>query len=74
MRRPAVRPLARSPGAVLTQVAVGDGDVLVLGREPGLNIRRLLHGSVSCYCRGHSRCAVIVVPTAPGRGHEAAGS
>jgi nucleotide-binding universal stress UspA family protein len=48
------------PGAALTSIADA-GDMIVLGRgEPGL--RRVLHGSVSGYCRRHSRCPVVVVP------------
>ena len=48
------------PGAALTDIATAD-DLIVVGRgEPGL--RLLLHGSVSHYCRRHSRCPVVVVP------------
>jgi nucleotide-binding universal stress UspA family protein len=48
------------PGAALTDIATAR-DLIVVGRgEPGL--RRVLHGSVSHYCRSHSRCPVVVVP------------
>lgn len=48
------------PGEVLTKLA-GPGDLLVVGREPELNLNRLVHGSVSGYCREHARCPVFVV-------------
>ena len=67
MRNPAVRPLARSEhgnGPSCPAAAAGE-------QAPGASIRRLLHGSVSRYCRGHSHCPVIVVPAAPGRGYVA---
>src|ERR1700730_14549759 len=48
------------PGAALTDIAT-DGDLMVVGGgEPGL--KRALHGSVSHYCREHSRCPVVIVP------------
>jgi nucleotide-binding universal stress UspA family protein len=50
------------PGAVLTEVAAADDDVLVVGAEPRWSIRRILHGSVGDYCCGHAHCPVIVVP------------
>jgi nucleotide-binding universal stress UspA family protein len=50
------------PGAVLTDIAKADGDVIVVGQEPSLTVRRVLHGSVSQYCRKHARCPVVVVP------------
>jgi hypothetical protein len=55
------------PGLVLTRIAQADGDVLVVGTEPGLRARRVVHGSVSRYCSDHARCPVVVVP-APGPG------
>ena len=51
------------PGRVLTEVA-SDGDVLVVGTEPDRHLKRLMHGSVSRYCREHARCPVLVVGTA----------
>lgn len=50
------------PGTTLTGIASGDGDLLVVGREPALSLRQLLHGSVSRYCSGHARCPVVVIP------------
>jgi nucleotide-binding universal stress UspA family protein len=50
------------PGLVLTRIAEADGDVLVVGTEPGLRARRLVRGSVSRYCSDHARCPVVVVP------------
>jgi nucleotide-binding universal stress UspA family protein len=49
------------PGAVLAGIAA-EGDVIVVGQEPSLTVRRVLHGSVSGYCRKHARCPVVVVP------------
>jgi len=50
------------PAAALTGIATAEGDLIVVGREPGRSMRHLLHGSVSRYCCGHSRCPVVVVP------------
>ncbi len=50
------------PGAVLAGIAIAHGDVIVVGQEPPLTVRRVLHGSVSRYCRKHARCPVVVVP------------
>ena len=52
------------PGAALADIAIGDGDLLVVGTEPGHAARRLVHGSVSRYCCAHARCPVVVVPAA----------
>jgi hypothetical protein len=38
---------------------------VVVGTETGYLERRVVHGSVSGYCRKHARCPVVVVP-APG--------
>src|SRR5215472_8979508 len=51
------------PGRVLTEVA-SDGDVLVVDTEHDQHLKRLVHGSVSRYCREHARCPVVVVGTA----------
>jgi nucleotide-binding universal stress UspA family protein len=51
-------------GVRLTDIATADGDLLVVGQERGLSLRRLLHGSVSRYCGGHSSCPVVIVPAA----------
>jgi len=48
------------PGVALTTIARA-GDVLVVGTEPRHNMRRLVHGSVSDYCRAHAHCRVVVV-------------
>lgn len=48
------------PGQVLTTLA-GPGDLLVVGREPELNLNRMVYGSVSGYRREHARCPVFVV-------------
>jgi nucleotide-binding universal stress UspA family protein len=49
------------PGAALAGIAA-EGDVIIVGQEPPLTVRRVLHGSVSGYCRKHARCPVVVVP------------
>jgi nucleotide-binding universal stress UspA family protein len=55
------------PGPVLTQIASGRDDVLVVGSRPGPSLRRAVHGSVSAYCTAHARCPVTVVrPGGPG--------
>jgi nucleotide-binding universal stress UspA family protein len=57
-----------NPGPVLTQIASGSDDVLVVGTRPGPSIKRAVHGSVSAYCTAHARCPVTVVtPGAFGR-------
>jgi nucleotide-binding universal stress UspA family protein len=50
-----------NPGPVLTQIATGTGDVLVVGSTRGHLLRRAVHGSVSAYCARHSLCPVTVV-------------
>jgi nucleotide-binding universal stress UspA family protein len=52
-----------SPGPVLTEIASGAGDVLVVGTTHGPRPVRAVHGSVSAYCARHSRCLVTVVGT-----------
>ena len=52
------------PGVRLTQIATADGDILVVGKERGQSVKRLVHGSVSSYCCEHSQCPVVVVPAA----------
>lgn len=56
-----VRTPEGEPGAALTRIATADGDVIVVGQEPALTVRRVLHGLVSRYCRRHARCPVVVV-------------
>ena len=56
-----------NPGPVLTQIASGKGDVLVVGAAPGPSLRRAVHGSVSAYCTVHAHCPVTVVTPRPGR-------
>jgi nucleotide-binding universal stress UspA family protein len=56
-----------NPGPVLTQIASGSGDVLVVGTTPGPSLRRTVHGSVSAYCTTHAHCPVTVVTPQPGR-------
>ncbi len=51
---------AADPAVALTELA-GPGDVLVVGSDPGLTLRRLVHGSVSRYCVRHARCPVVVI-------------
>jgi universal stress protein family protein len=48
-------------GPVLTGIAPGTGDVLVVGSARGHRLGRAVHGSVSAYCARHSRCPVTVV-------------
>ena len=50
-----------NPGPVLTQIATGTGDVLVVGSTRGHLLGRAVHGSVSAYCARHSLCPVTVV-------------
>jgi len=49
------------PAVVLTQLAVADGDLLVLGDHYASSLHRMVHGSVSSYCTAHSRCPVVIV-------------
>jgi nucleotide-binding universal stress UspA family protein len=49
------------PAVVLTAMAAAD-DLLVVGTGPHHAMKRLVHGSVSVYCRTHARCPVVVVP------------
>ena len=56
-----------NPGPVLTGIAAGTEDVLVVGSTRGHRLSRAVHGSVSAYCARHSRCPVTVVAaTRPG--------
>jgi Universal stress protein family len=57
-------------GPVLTGIAPGTGDVLVVGSTRGHRLSRAVHGSVSAYCARHSRCPVTVV-AASRPGHSA---
>jgi len=50
------------PGAALADIATADGDLLVVGTERGRSAKRLVHGSVSSYCRQNAQCPVVVVP------------
>jgi nucleotide-binding universal stress UspA family protein len=50
-----------NPALVLTQIASGSDDVLVVGTRPGPSLRRAVHGSVSAYCAAHADCPVTVV-------------
>lgn len=52
------------PGVVLTRTADAGGGVLVVGTQPGHLARRLVHGSVSRYCRRHALCPLIVISAA----------
>ena len=56
-----------NPGPVLTQIASGSDDVLVVGTTPGPSLRRAVHGSVSAYCTTHAHCPVTVVTPRPGQ-------
>jgi len=60
----AIRTPEGDPGRVLTELT-GDGDVLVVGTERHQGTKRMVHGSVSRYCRAHARCPVVTV-AAPG--------
>jgi nucleotide-binding universal stress UspA family protein len=58
------------PGPVLTGIASGRDDVLVVGSRAGPSLRRAVHGSVSAYCTAHAHCQVTVVrPGRPGAGN-----
>jgi nucleotide-binding universal stress UspA family protein len=59
--------VASDPGPVLTQIASGNGDVLVVGTTPGPSLRREVHGLVSANCTMHAHCPVTVVTSRPGR-------
>jgi len=53
------------PG-LMTEIATAEGGILVVGGERGQPVKQRVHGSVSsCRC-GHSRCPVVVVPSAEG--------
>jgi nucleotide-binding universal stress UspA family protein len=54
------------PGATLPRIASRNGDVLVVGTEAGHRVKRIIHGSVSRYCRNRAQCPVVVVPAAAG--------
>ena len=56
-----------NPGPVLTQIASGHDDLLVVGTTPGPSLKRAVHGSVSAYCTAHAQCPVTVVTPRPGR-------
>lgn len=58
---PGGRVVVGNPGPVLTQIASGSDDVLVVGTRPGPCLQRVAHGSVSAYCTAHARCPVAVV-------------
>lgn len=51
------------PGVALVSLGTKPGDVIVVGKDPGHPVRRLIHGSVSAYCSRHARCRVLVVPS-----------
>jgi nucleotide-binding universal stress UspA family protein len=63
----------RDPALALIETASQPGDVIVVGTRPGHPIARLIHGSVSRYCRRHAGCPVIVAPADAGRGAMASG-
>jgi nucleotide-binding universal stress UspA family protein len=49
-------------GAVLTDLASGDGDILVIGTGRRGWHRRCLRKSTGRYCLAHARCPVTAVP------------
>jgi nucleotide-binding universal stress UspA family protein len=55
------------PGVLLAGAAGTPGDLLVLGRDQGPSVQRLLHGSVASYCCEHAHCPVVIVPADSGR-------
>lgn len=57
------------PALALVRMARRPGDVIVVGRDSGRWLRRLIHGSVSQYCVRHAHCPVLLVP-ASGRPRE----
>ncbi len=64
------------PALALVGLASRPGDVVVVGRDSGHPLRRLIHGSVSQYCVRHARCPVLLVPESgqPRETDRAAGS
>lgn len=54
-----------NPGPVLTQLASGSGDVLVVGATPGHGLKRAVHGSVGAYCSAHLPGQVSVIAAGP---------
>lgn len=50
------------PAVALVSLARRPGDVIVVGRESGHPLRRLIHGSVGQYCVRHAGCPVLLVP------------
>jgi nucleotide-binding universal stress UspA family protein len=53
------------PGAALTATATAEGDLLVVGTGDQFSARRLVHGSVSQYCRWHALCPMAVISAGP---------
>jgi nucleotide-binding universal stress UspA family protein len=53
---------------MLTEIAAAEQGILTVGKERGQPVKHLVHGSVSRYCGEHSRCPVVVVPSAEGAG------
>lgn len=47
---------------VLTQYAIRDDDLLVVGSSRRGIVRRLFHRSTAKYCAAHATCPVLVVP------------
>lgn len=52
------------PGRVLTSIASGPGDLLVVGTGRRTTLTRAFCGRVSRYCLAHARCPVLAVPPA----------
>jgi len=57
----AIRTPGGDPAVALTEIATQAGDILVVGHEPAVSVRGIVHGSVAAYCRRHAQCPVIVV-------------
>ena len=49
-------------GAVLVDIAVQPGDLLVIGTGRRSRLGRVLRSSVGRYCLAHARCPVLAVP------------
>jgi len=61
-----VRPMVErgDPGRVLTCIASGPGDLLVVGTGRRGTLARVSSGRVSRYCLAHAQCPVLAVPPA----------
>jgi len=60
-------------GEVLTDLASGDDDLLIVGAGRRGPLARLGHGRVTRYCMAHANCPVLAVPPPTLAGHSLRG-